>query len=109
MPSPKGEDTVYHARNYVLTDIFHTEILWIEAGGNMSIQVEGRKVKSKPDAVAIQIGAGVFSCPIDWDDPDDVFRVFNKAIALAQAPLRNEINRLLRENAELKRQIEDQK
>ncbi len=30
----------------------------------MSIRVEGRRVKGKPDAVSIQIGAGVFSCPI---------------------------------------------
>jgi hypothetical protein len=72
----------------------------------MSIQVEGRRVKGKPDAVSIQIGPAVFSCPIDWDDPDDVLRVLNNAIALAQAPLRNEINRLLRENAELKSQLE---
>jgi hypothetical protein len=75
----------------------------------MSIQVEGRKVKNNPNAIAIQIGAGVFSCPIDWDDPDDVVRVLNNAIALAQAPLRNEINRLLRENAELKSQRENPK
>ncbi len=71
----------------------------------MSIQVEGRRVKSKPDALSIQIGAVVFSCPIDWDNHDDVVRVVNNAIALAQAPLRNEINRLLRENAELKSRL----
>jgi hypothetical protein len=72
----------------------------------MSIQVEGHKVKSKPNTISLQIGAGVFSCPIDWDDPDDVVRVLNQAIGLVQAPLRNEINRLLRENAELKSQHE---
>ncbi len=44
--------------------------------------------------------------PYCWDDPDDVLRVLNNAIALAQAPLRNEINRLLRENAGLKSQLE---
>ena len=73
----------------------------------MSIRVEGQRVKSKPDALSIQIGAAVFPCPVDLDDPDDVVRVLNHAIALAQAPLRNEINRLLRENAELKSQLEN--
>ncbi len=71
---------------------------------NMSIQVEAHKAKSKPNSVSVQIGAGVFTCPINWDDPDDVLRVLNQAIALAQAPLRNEINRLMRELAELKNQ-----
>ena len=70
------------------------------------IQVEGRKAKSKPNGISIQVGAGVFSCPIDWDDPDDILRVLNNAIGLVQAPLRNEINRLLRENAELKSQLQ---
>jgi hypothetical protein len=74
----------------------------------VSIRVEGQRVKSKRDAVSIQIGAAVFSCPIDWDDHDDVVRVLNNAIALAQAPLRNEINRLLRENAELKSRLGSQ-
>jgi hypothetical protein len=73
----------------------------------MSIQIEGHKVQTKPNGISLQIGAAVFSCPIDWDDPDDVLRVLNRALAMAQAPLRNEINRLLRENAELKSQREN--
>jgi hypothetical protein len=76
----------------------------------MSVQVEGHKVKSKPDAICIQIGAGIFfSCPVDWDNLDDILRVLNHAIGLVQAPLRNEINQLLRENAELKSQLESRK
>ena len=75
----------------------------------MSVQVEGHKVTTKPNAISIQVGAAVFSCPIDWDDPEDVLRVLNHSIGLVQAPLRNQINQLLRENAELKSQLQNRK
>ena len=68
----------------------------------MNIQIEKTKAKSKPDGVSIQVGAAIFSCPMDWDDPDDIMRVWNHSLELVETPLRNEINRLLRELAELK-------
>jgi HD-like signal output (HDOD) protein len=68
----------------------------------MSTQVASSNPKSKPNAISLQIGAAVFTCAINWDDPDDVCRAIDKVMNLAQAGLRAENARLLGELAELR-------
>jgi hypothetical protein len=65
--------------------------------------------KPKPRSISVYIGAAVFEFPVDWDDPNSVIAVLNKATELAQVPLRNELNRALRENADLKKENADLK